>query len=119
MTASNFVLSSQYSPPHIKIEGKGYKIAVGAVVKSKIGELEEEVRAGNFRSMRKELTGVVQGVLWNKRFLVRFQYGFKNNMSSNQLTIVIVENIPEEKEPEVSAIPEIPGEQVESEKGYY
>ena len=33
---------------------------VGAVVKAKIGELEEEVRAGSLRRKRKELTGVVQ-----------------------------------------------------------
>ena len=38
---------------------------------------------------------------------------------SNQLTIVMVENILEEKEPEFSTIPEIPEEQVKLEKGYY
>ena len=32
---------------------------------------------------------------------------------------MIVEKIPEEKEPEVSEISEIPEEQVELEKGYY
>ena len=92
---------------------------VGTVVKSKIGELEEEERAGSSRRTSKELNGVVQGLLGKKRFLVRFQDGCKNNMSSNQLTIVIVENIPEEKEPEVFEIPDIPEEQVELEKGYY
>ena len=45
---------------------------MGAVVKYKIGELEEEVRAGCLRSMRKELTGVVQGLSRNKRLLVMF-----------------------------------------------
>ena len=40
----------------------GKKIVVGAVVKVNIGELEEEVRAGSSRRMRKELTDVVQGV---------------------------------------------------------
>ena len=40
-------------------------------------------------------------------------------MSLNKLTVVIVEKIPEEKEPEVSEISEIPEEQVELEKGYY
>ena len=74
---------------------------VGAVVRSKIGELEEEVRVGILRRMRKEMTGVVKGVSGNKRFLVSFQDGCKKNISSNQLTIVIVENIPEEKESEV------------------
>ena len=48
---------------------------MGTVVKSKIGELEEEVRAGNLIRMRKELTGVVQGVLGKKMLLVRFKDG--------------------------------------------
>ena len=62
--------------------------------------------------MRKELTSTVQGLLGKKRFLVRYQDGCKHNLSSNQLTILMVENIPEEKEPEVFAIPEIPEQQV-------
>ena len=69
------------------------------------------------RSMRKELTGVVQGVFGRGRFLVRFQYGCENNLSSNQLTVVKVEKILEEKEPEVSEIAEILEEQVKLEKG--
>ena len=92
---------------------------VGAVVKSKIGELEEETMEGNSIIMRKELNGVVQGVLGRRRFLVRFHHGCKNNMSSNKLTVVILEKIPVEEEPEVSTIPEIPEDQVEKEKGYY
>ena len=85
---------------------------VGTVVKSKIGELEEEVRASSSRRLRKELTGVVQSVLRRRIFLVRFQNGCENNLSSNQLTVVIVEKILEEKEPEVFEIAEIPEEQV-------
>ena len=50
---------------------------------------------------------------------MRFQNWCKNNLSSNKLTVVIVEKIPEEKEPEVSKIAEIPEEQVKLEKGYY
>ena len=83
-----------------------------------VGELEEEVWACSSRRMRKEFTCVVQGVSGRRRFLVRFQNGCENNISSNQLTVVIVENIPEEKEPEVSKIAEIPEEKVESEKRY-
>ena len=56
---------------------------VGAVVKSKIGELEDEVREGSSRRISKELNGVVQGVSGKKRFLVRFQDGCENNLSSN------------------------------------
>ena len=62
----------------------------GTVVKAKIGELEEEVRSGSSRGMRKELTGVVQGVSGRRRFLVRFQNGCENNLSSNQQIVVIV-----------------------------
>ena len=89
----------------------------GTVVKAKISELEEEVRAGNSRRMRKEFTGVVQGVSRRRRFLMRFQNGCKNNLSSNQLTVVVVEKIPVEEEPEVSTIPEIPEDQVKKYKG--
>ena len=80
---------------------------MGTVVKSNIGELEEEVREGSSISMRKELTGVLQGVSVKRRFLVRFKNGCEKNLSLNQLTVVIVENIPDEKEPEVSKISEI------------
>ena len=92
---------------------------VGTVVKANIGELEEEVRAGCPRRSRKELTGMVQGISGKKRFLVRFQDGCKNNLSLNQLTIFILDNIPEGKEPEAPASTEIPDELVELDKGYY
>ena len=49
--------------------------------------------------------------------LVRFQDGCKNNLSSNQLTILIVEKIPVDKETEVPTNPDIPEEQVTLEKG--
>ena len=70
---------------------------VGTVLKSKIGELEEEVREVSLRRMRKYLTGVVQGVSGKKMFLARFQDGCEENLSSNQLTIVILEKVPEDK----------------------
>ena len=50
--------------------GKWEKIVAGTVVKSKIGELEEEITAGSSISMRNDLTGVVQGVSGKNRFLV-------------------------------------------------
>ena len=62
---------------------------------------------------------MVQGVLGRRRFLVRFNNVFENNLSSNQLTVVIVEKIPVEEEHEVSTIPEILEDKVEKEKGYY
>ena len=63
------------------MRGRGNKIVVGTAVKAKIGELEEEVRVGSSRRMRKELNGVVQGVSRRRRFLVRFQNGCKKNLS--------------------------------------
>ena len=59
---------------------------------------------------------MVQVVSGRKIFSVRFQNGCENNLSSNQLTAVIVEKIQEEKEPEVSEIYEIPEEQAKFEK---
>ena len=64
------------------------------VIKAKIIVLEEEVRTGCLRRMRTELAGVVQGISGKNRFLVRFQDGCENNLSSNQLTIIIVEKSP-------------------------
>ena len=72
----------------------GENIVVGKVVKSKIGELEEEVRAGSSRRTRKELTGMVQGVYGNRRLLMRFQDGCEKDLTSNKLTIMTVDNIP-------------------------
>ena len=66
---------------------------VGKVVKSKIYELEEEVSAGNSIRTREEFTGVVQGVLGRRRLLTRFKNRCEKNLSSNQLTVVIVEKI--------------------------
>ena len=49
---------------------------VGTIVKTNIGELEEEVRAVFSRRMRKEFTGVFQGIYGKNQFLTRFQDGF-------------------------------------------
>ena len=89
---------------------------VGAFIKSKLGELEEELRGGFLGLLRKELTDVVQGVSGKKRFLMSFQYGFKKYLTSNQLTVVILEKSPVKKEPRVPMIPVIPDETFPSEK---
>ena len=76
MTTSNYIVSSQAPlPTERKSKGRGNKIVEGAVVNAKIGGLEEEVRACNSIRMRKEFTGVIQGVLGRWRFLVKFQNG--------------------------------------------
>ena len=87
---------------------------VGTVVKAKIGELEEEVRVGSSRRMRKELTGVVKYISGKRRFLVRFHDGWDKNLSLNQLTVVAAHEILVEEAPLVSTIPEIPEDIVES-----
>ena len=104
-------------PTERKSKGRGTKILVGTVVKAKIGELEEEVRVGSSRRMRKEFTVVVQGVSGRRRFLVRFHDGCEKNLFSNQLTVVTAHEILVEEAPEVSTIPEIPEDIVESHKG--
>ena len=92
---------------------------VGKLVEANIGELEEDVRAVCSRTMRKDSTNVVQGISGKNRFLVMFQDRCENYLTSNQLTTVIVENIPMKKEYEVPTNPEIPEEEVTSEKVYY
>ena len=76
MPTSNYIVYSQTTlPTEQKQMGRGNNIVEGTVVKAKIGDLEEEVRAGNSRRMSKELTGVVQGVSGRRRFLVSFKNG--------------------------------------------
>ena len=70
---------------------------MGKIVKDKVDELEEDIREGFLSQLRKELTGVVQGVSRNKRFLVNFQDGREMYITTNKLTVVIVENRPMEK----------------------
>ena len=105
MDTSNYIVSYKAPlPTDQKYKAMGNKIVEGTVIKAKIGELEEKGRSGNSRKTRKELTDVVQGISGRRRLLVRFKNGCKNNLSSNQLTVVIVEKIPVEEEPEVSMI---------------
>ena len=92
---------------------------VGTVVKAKIVELEEHIREVFFIRNRKEMTGVVQGVSGRKMLLVNFTDVFENYLRPNQLTIMIVEKIPVEEEPEVPTIPEIPEDKATSENGNY
>ena len=92
---------------------------VGTVVKAKIGGLKEAARAGFLRMVRKDFTGVFQGIYGKNMFKVRFQDRCKKYLTSNQLTIVIVEKIPVVKEPDLPTNTEIPEEQVKLEKGYY
>ena len=53
---------------------------VVTVVKAKVGELEEEIREGFLRRLRKKMTGVAQEVVGKRRYLVRFQDGLEKEM---------------------------------------
>ena len=59
---------------------------------------------------------MVKVILGEKRFLVSFQDGCENNISSNQPSIMIVEKILEEKESEFFTNHEMPEEKVKMEK---
>ena len=98
---------------------RGKNILVGVVAKAKVGELEDEVREGFTRRLRKALSGVLQGVSGKRRFLVRFQDGYEKDLTSNQLTLVTVDKIPVTEEAKVPTISVIPDETVDIEKGYY
>ena len=70
---------------------------VGMAVKAKVGDLEEDIREGFYRRLRKEMTVVVQEVVGKRSYSVRLKYGFENEMSLNQLTIVVVSSEVEEE----------------------
>ena len=47
---------------------------VGTLVKSKVGDLEEDTREGFSRGLRKDMTGLVQEVFGKRSYSARFQY---------------------------------------------
>ena len=63
---------------------------VGTVVKAKVGELEEDIREGFLRKLRKLMSGVVREVVMKCRYSVRFHDRLEKEMSSKQLNIVVV-----------------------------
>ena len=73
-------------------------------MKSKVGDFDEEVREVFLRRLRKELTGVVQGISEKRRLLVCFQDRCEKYLTSNQRTVVVVDNIPMDKETEVPTV---------------
>ena len=105
MNTSIFIPSYQHSPQkQHRFMGWGEKIMVGTVVKTKVGESEEEIRELFSRRLKKYLTSVFQGVYRKKTFLVRFQYGCEYDLTSNKLTVVTIEKSPVTEEPGVTRI---------------
>ena len=64
------------------------KILVVRVTKENLVKVQNEVREECFRRMRKELTGVVQGVSGKRVFFVSFQDRCEKDLTSNKLNIV-------------------------------
>ena len=64
------------------------------------------------RLLKKELTGVVQGVYEKKSFWVRFQDGCENDLTFNKFTLVTVKTIPMEEETQGPGISQIPDKTV-------
>ena len=92
---------------------------LGTVVKGKVGELEEGIREGFVRRLRKEVIGVVGRVVGPRRYLMRFEDGFKKEPSLNKLTVVTKERIPETEDAEEVDIPVKEIERVDVDKGLY
>ena len=63
--------------------------------------------------MRKYLTGVMQGFSGKRRFLVSFQDGCENGLTSNKLASGTVDSIPFAQEAEVPTMFMIPDEAVD------
>ena len=78
-------------------------------MKTKVSDLEEEIREGFQRRLSKDMTGVVQEFFGNMRYLVWFQDGLEKEMLLNQLTILVNRSEVEEeiKVKEVDMIPEV------------
>ena len=78
-------------------------------MKAKVSDLEEEIREGCLRRSRKEMTGVVQEVVGNRRYSVRFQDSLEKYVSSNQITILVIKSEVEDyiEVREVEMIPEV------------
>ena len=75
--------------------------------------MEDDVREGFSRRLRKEFTDVVQPFSGKMSLLVGFQDGYDNGMTLNQLIVVTVENTPTNEEAKVTTIYVIPGESID------
>ena len=92
---------------------------MGTVVKAKLGKLEDKVRELFSSFLRKELNGVVQVVSGKTMLSARFQDRCEEDMTSNQLTTVIVERSSVTEEANETMIYVIPDENIYLERGYY
>ena len=56
-------------------------IGVGSVVKSKVGDMDDNTREGRTRRIGKEVVRCVHDVVGNKKFIVKVEDGQKRDMS--------------------------------------
>ena len=82
---------------------------MGKVVKSKVSDLEEDTKKVYSKRLRKEMPGIVQEVVGNRRYFLRFEDGSEKDILSSQLTIVVVKSEVEEEIQlrEVEMIPKV------------
>ena len=69
----------------------------GAVVKAKVGDLEEDIREGFSGRLWNQMTGVVHEVVGKRGYLVRFHYGLEKEIQLNQINILVVRSEVEEE----------------------
>ena len=78
---------------------------VGTVVMEKLGGLEEEIREGFSRQLKKELTGTMGRVVGQKRYLLRFEDGSEKELRSNYLAAAKQYRSPDTEKAEEVKIP--------------
>ena len=59
-----------------------------SVVKSKVGEMEDNTKEVRGTKIRKYVVGCVQDVVVNKKFLVKFEDGQKKDVSYSSLVFL-------------------------------
>ena len=64
------------------------KIRVGSIVKAKVIELEKTTREGRIRRTSKYVVGYVQSVVGKKKFIFKFEDGYKKEMISSSLVFL-------------------------------
>ena len=71
------------------------KIKVGKMIKAKWCDLEEKKMEVFIRITRKGFTGLLLSVVFDQRYLVRFEYSSEKDMILDQLTAAKEEKITE------------------------
>ena len=77
-------------------------------MKVKVRDMWDNTRDGITRRMRKEVLGCLQAMVGNKKFVVRFEYGQKRDMSASSLLYLCdKEEVGQEVDDTISDLPKI------------